>query len=108
MRNALTNKAAEVHSQILAEDPGVSFDWDFFPFMDTLRQAVGGVMAITLVVAVVLLVIAAIVWGAGRAMGSKGMQQASAVGMIIVVAVAIVIGGSNAIIGWASNVDTGF
>lgn len=94
--------------QILAEDPGVGFDWDFFPFIETLRQAVGGVMAITLIVSVALLVIGAIVWAAGRAMGSQGMQKASAVGMLIVLVAAIVIGGSNAMIGWGSGIDTGF
>ena len=107
MKTTLITKAYSAYGQILAEDPGVTFDWDFFPWMTTLREAVGGVMAITLVLAVALLVIGAIVWGAGRAMGSKGMQQASATGMLIVGGAAIIIGAANGAINWFSNVNIG-
>ena len=108
MKNTVLTYATNAAGQILAEDPGVDFDWTFFPFLDTLRQMVGGFMAITLIVTVVLLVAGAIVWAAGRVTGSQGMQKGSAMGMGIVLLAAIVIGSANALIGWVSNVETGF
>lgn len=105
---AIPASGSEASGVVLAEDPGVGFDWAFFPFMGTLREAVGGVLAVTLVVSVALLVLGALVWAAGRLMGSQGMQRASAAGMLVVVVAAIVIGGANAIVGWGSNLDTGF
>src|SRR5690625_1484774 len=91
-----------------AADPDVSFDWDFFPFMDQLRDAVGGVLAAVLVIDVAVLVLRAIAWGSGRIAGSRGVQQASAIGMLIAIAVAAVIGGANALVRWGANIDLGF
>ncbi|CAM3582940.1 Integral membrane protein [Occultella aeris] len=91
-----------------AADPDVTFDWDFFPFMDTLREAVGGVLAVVLVIDVAVLVLCAIAWAAGRIAGSRGIQQASAIGMLIAVGVAAIIGGANALVRWGANVDLGF
>lgn len=91
-----------------AADPDVSFDWDFFPFMDQLRDAVGGVLAVVLVIDVAVLVLSAIAWGIGRIAGSRGVQQASAIGMLIALAVAAVIGGANALVRWGANIDLGF
>lgn len=81
------------------------FNWTFFPFMDTLRDAVGGLRAVGLIVAVGLLVVFAIAWGAGRAAGSRGVQSVTGIGFLICLAVAVIIGASVAITEWGANLD---
>lgn len=89
-------------------DPNVTFDWDFFPFMDKLQEAVGGTLAVLLVIDVAVLAIAGIVWGIGKIAGSRGMQQASGIGIVIAIGVAAVIGAASAMVHWGAGVDLGF
>lgn len=89
-------------------DPGVTFDWDFFPFMASLRDAAGGGLATALVVSVVLLGAAAIAWGVGKIAGSRSMQHVGFSGFLVMVCVTVLVGAANGIAAWGSGLDTGF
>lgn len=91
-----------------AVDPGVGFDWDFFPFMASLREAAGGGLATALIVSVVLLALAAVMWGVGKISGARSMQSVGFGAFCIVAVVAVLIGAANGIAAWGVNVDTGF
>ena len=91
-----------------AADPGVGFNWDFFPFMQTLRDAVGGGLAAALVISVAVIAFSGVMWGAGKLSGSRGMQNVGFGGVCIALLVTVVIGAANAMAGWGAGVDTGF
>jgi len=91
-----------------AVDPGVGFNFDFFPFMETLREAAGGGLATALVVSVVLLALAAVMWGVGKIAGARSMQSVGFGAFCVTAVVAILIGAANGIAVWGSNLDTGF
>jgi hypothetical protein len=91
-----------------AVDPGVGFDFDFFPFMETLREAAGGGLAAALVVSVVLLALAAVMWGVGKIAGARSMQSVGFGAFCVTGVVAVLIGAANGIAVWGSNLDTGF
>lgn len=91
-----------------AVDPGVGFNFDFFPFMSTLREAVGGGLATALVISVGLVVVAAVMWGVGKITGARSMQSVGFGAFCVTGVVAILIGAANGIAAWGANLDTGF
>lgn len=89
-------------------DPGVDFDWGFWPFMQTLRDAAGGTLALLLIVSVVLMAVALVVWGAGKISGGRSMQQVGGGALLVTALVSIGLGAANAYARWGSGVDLGF
>lgn len=89
-------------------DPGVDFNWGFFPFMQTLRDAAGGGLATALIVSVVVLALAAVMWGAGKIAGARSMQSVGFGAFCVAAVVTVLIGAANGIAAWGSGVDTGF
>ena len=89
-------------------DPGVGFDWDFFPFIGALRDAAGGVLATSLIVCVVIMALAAVAWGAGKLSGSRGVQSVGFSVFLIAAVATVGVGAANGIAAWGSGVNTGF
>lgn len=89
-------------------DPGIKVNWAFFPFMAALKDAVGGVLAVAIVLCVVLLIAFAVTWGAGKLGGSRGAQSVGAGGFIAVAIVSVLVGAASGIVAWATAIDTGF
>jgi hypothetical protein len=83
-------------------DPGVSPTWDALPpgVKDFLRDIVGTAMNVGIVLAVLVLVIGAIVWGFGSLSNRPGVGSVGVKVVAISAAVAVICAGANALIGF--------
>jgi hypothetical protein len=81
-------------------------DFQFFPFMPKLLNFISGTQGLALVLCVGLLIVAALAWGATKAIGSSDGQRRSALTICHVVIVAALIGTAGSIIFWAVSALT--
>ena len=84
-------------------DPGIVPDWDFFPWMSTLRDAVGGWQATVLMYLVVALIVSAAIFAAGQWWDHGRSTLAGKVGIIVCLIAAAVVGSSNNAVAWFAN-----
>ncbi|MDR1188078.1 MAG: hypothetical protein LBK95_11595 [Bifidobacteriaceae bacterium] len=87
-----------------AVDPGVAINMSFLPFMDTLKEIVGGVLGGCVVILVGGLVLGAVAWAVSKLSGSGRMHQVSTTVMWVMLIAAIVAAGANGLIGWATGI----
>lgn len=91
-----------------AVDPNVSVNFTYWPFLAELQRAVGGGIAIGLIVLVALTVLAAITFVISRISGAGKVQGVSA-GVFLVCALgAVIMGSASGAIGWFFDRDLGF
>ena len=84
-------------------DPGISPNWVFFPFMDKLKNAVGGWQATALVVVVACLIVSALMLAAGHWWDHGRSTQAGKGGIIACFIAAALIGTASAAVGFFGN-----
>lgn|SRR5690606_30330853 len=92
----------------LAANPNVTPNWTFFPFMDWLRNAVGGGVAVVLIILVLVAVGGALVWAISKFSGAQRMQGVSGAVTVVAFGAAVLVGSASAIITWAAGQDLGF
>ena len=85
--------------------PSISIDCGFFPWMDSLRHAVGGFQAFALVVLVFALIGCAIVWTIGHFfdLGHHGTQ--AKIGLVVTMIAAIVVGCAAQVVGFFAGLS---
>ncbi|WCA42319.1 hypothetical protein [Actinomyces oris] len=84
-------------------DPGIIPNWTFFPWMPTLKNAVGGWQATALMYLVAALIISAAVFAAGHWWDHGRSTMAGKIGIVTCLIAAAVVGASSHAIGWAAN-----
>lgn len=102
----LASAAVPLFSAVLVGsiDPGVTPN-DSAPWMPALRQIAGMVLTTTIVIAVILLVIAAIIWAIGKATHNSQAQSVGVGGMIIVGLAAAIIASASGLIMWFTGLN---
>lgn len=89
---------------ILADGVGdITPKWNYFPWLQQLKDMVGGVQSVGIVVCVCVMVIAAILWGAGKISGAGTMQKVGVGAMLSAFVAAVVIGMSGSAIQWGTD-----
>ena len=78
--------------------PSISIDWGFFPWMDSLRHAVGGFQAFALIGC-------AIVWTIGHFfdLGHHGTQ--AKIGLVVTMVAAIIVGTAAQVVGFFAGLS---
>lgn len=89
-----------------ANIPDISIDWQFFPWMDPLLDAVGGVRALGLAVCIMSLVLCGMVWGVGHALDLGHYGTQAKIGVMVACIVAAVIGAAVSIISFFADIGT--
>lgn len=89
-------------------DPGVSPNWDVFPFMGWLKDMVGGLQAVLLIIAVAGLLLAIIGLVFSKVASSRGGSSLSATVLLVCGLGAIGIAGASGIIAWFAGQNVGF
>lgn len=84
-------------------DPGITPNWVFFPFMDKLKNAVGGWQATALVIVVACLIVSALMLAAGYWWDHGRSTQAGKGGIIACFIAAALIGTASAAVGFFGN-----
>lgn len=84
-------------------DPGIVPNWDFFPWMPTLKNAVGGWQATALMYLVAALIVSAAVFAAGHWWDHGRSTMAGKAGIVICLIAAAVVGASSHAVAWAAN-----
>ncbi|NKX94258.1 hypothetical protein HF995_13430 [Sanguibacter hominis ATCC BAA-789] len=88
-------------------DPGVKVNWSFFPFMKTLKDAAGGLIAVGLVIGVIGIVIGAIMLMMAKSTKSTRMSDASATVLLWVIGTSAVIASASGLIMWGASQSLG-
>ncbi len=89
-------------------DPGVKVNWTFFPFMSTLKNATGGVLAVVLVLAVLAMIVSGLVLAWAKISGSGRVSDKGASVLLWVLVGAAIVASASPIIAWVTGIDTGF
>lgn len=97
----LTLKANEV---ILAEDPGITPNDSYFPFMDELKNMAGGIISIVIVVAVIAFVGGAVILMVGKLSNSSDLSRKSTTILVVICALAALVGSASALIGFFTDI----
>lgn len=97
--NALTTLA------VLAQgyDPGIAPNFAA-PWMPSLQNVGGMVMATAIVLLGVVLIVGALVWAAGKLSNTGGAQTAGLSILLYGVLAAVIIGSTGGIISWATGI----
>lgn len=103
-------RLAALHISLLPRnvDPAVAPNWTFFPFMSWLRNAVGGGVAVVLILLVLVAVAGALTWAGSKFSGAQRMQSVSGTVTIVAFGAAILVGSASAIVKWAAGQNLGF
>lgn len=88
--------------------PQISINWDYFPFMGPLIDAVGGFQALGIVMMVMSVIGAAIIWVVGHwfDLGHRGTQ--AKIGIAAAFVGGAVIGGSAELVGFFAEAGSNF
>ena len=89
-------------------DPGVSTNWGFFPFMPTLKEFSGGIIAGALVLCVVAIIGSVVMLAFGKSMKSQSMSSVSSGALLWTIFASVIIGSSSGLVAWAAGIDIGF
>lgn len=84
-------------------DPGIVPNWDFFPWMPKLRDAVGGWQATALTIVVACLIVSALMLAAGHWWDHGRTTQAGKGGVIACFIAAAIVGAASPAIGFFGN-----
>lgn len=79
-------------------------DYSYFPFMDTLRDIASGFMGMALIICVILLIAAAILFGASKLTSSPAASRVTGIVFIVCLVLAAVIAGAGGLISWATGI----
>lgn len=90
---------------VLAEDPKVTSNDDFFPWMQTLRDMAGGIMSTVIVISVIAFIVAALILMVGKLSSSSDLSRKSTTILITVVMLAALVGGASGVIAWATGLQ---
>lgn len=93
---------------LTANDPGVTINFDYWPFAAELQNAVGGLAGIALILLVAAVVISGVAWAISRAAGAGKMQTVTGAAFLIAALAAVIIGSASGAIGWFSERYLGF
>ncbi len=108
MTRSLTILSSPLGGRVPTADPGVRLNWGYWPFMAELKNAVGGVGAVAVVVLVAVMILAALTWAAGRLAGAGKVQSISGIACLVALVAAVVVGSASGMIGWFTDLNTGF
>lgn len=86
------------------DDPGVSANSSGLPGLAQLREIVGALLTFGLVACVAALVISAVIWGIGSNSSNPHLAGRGKTGVVVAAAAALLIGASNALVTFFSNV----
>lgn len=85
------------------DDPGVTANSSGLPGLAQLREIVGAILTFGLVACVAALVISAVIWGLGSNSSNPHLAGRGKSGVVIAAGAALLIGASNALITFFSN-----
>ena len=80
-------------AMVLADPKGIKPDYSYFPFMATLNKIAAGFEGMALIVCVILLVAAAILFGASKLTSSPAAARVTGTVFIVCIVLAAVIAG---------------
>lgn len=89
-------------------DPGVKTNWSFFPFMQALKDGVGGVIAIALVLSVLAFVGSLVMLALSKSMKAQGMSTISTTALLWSLVCAVGVASGSGAVAWAAGIDIGF
>ena len=81
----------------------IAIDWKYFPIVTELQKISGGMQAVILSVAVILLLIAIVMWMAGKSTSSQKMQSVTAAAMVVCLVGSALTGAAAGLIKWAAG-----
>lgn len=90
-------------AMVLADPKGITPDYSYFPFMATLNKIAAGFEGMALIICVILLVAAAILFGASKLTSSPAARVTGTV-FIVCIVLAAVIAGAGGLISWATGI----
>ncbi|KFI91243.1 hypothetical protein BISA_1841 [Bifidobacterium saguini DSM 23967] len=76
----------------------VAPNYDFFPFLDLVRNIVGGLWAVGLYAAVGAWIVSAVAWIISKAIGNSAMQQYSGIVFVWIALGTMLLGSAMAIV----------
>uniref|UniRef100_UPI00359C75AF hypothetical protein n=1 Tax=Bifidobacterium adolescentis TaxID=1680 RepID=UPI00359C75AF len=91
-------------AMVLADPAGITPDYSYFPFMATLNKIAAGFEGMALIVCVILLVAAAILFGASKLTSSPAAARVTGTVFIVCIVLAAVIAGAGGLISWATGI----
>lgn len=89
---------------VLADPKDITPNYSYFPFMDTLKQIASGFEGMSLIICVILLVAAAILFGASKLTSSPAAARVTGTVFIVCLVLAAVIAGAGGLISWATGI----
>lgn len=91
-------------AMVLADPNGIKPDYSYFPFMATLNKIAAGFEGMALIICVILLVAAAILFGASKLTSSTTAARVTGTVFIVCIVLAAVIAGAGGLISWATGI----
>lgn len=89
---------------VLAGPSDVKPDYSYFPFMKTLMDIAKGFQGMALIICVILLIAAAIMFGASKMTSSQTAARVTGLIFVVCLVLAAVIAGAGGLINWATGI----
>ncbi|UEJ82747.1 hypothetical protein Bra3105_18285 [Brachybacterium halotolerans subsp. kimchii] len=89
---------------ILAEDPGIKSNPSYWPFMDDLKDMVGGALSVVFVVAVAAILGAAAILMIGKLSSSSELSRRSTTILVAILIFATIAGSASAAVGFFTDI----
>lgn len=83
--------------------PDIQPNWTYFPFMPTIQNAVGGILAVIIILMIAAFAIAGLILAIGKISDSRELSNKTTGILITILVMTAIVGAASAIIGWASG-----